>query len=93
MSESGFIESDHIKDGNAVNANNRVLNKIDDANCLIADNLQVGGSAGNNVDIYVMIWIWDDGTNQDFIQGNELVYTGTVTFVTASGNEIKATFD
>ena len=93
MLEDSFDEDKYIKSGNAINAEGRLLNKTDDYDCLFVENEQLGGGNDTQVDFYLMIWIWDDGTNQDFIQGNELVYTGTVTFVTAQGNEIKATFD
>ena len=69
------------------------LNRVDDYNALFVSNEQIGGDVGNSVDFYVMIWIWDDGTNQDFVQGQQIVYTGMATFISAYGNEIKASFD
>ncbi len=90
MSDEEFDEDEYIKTGNAVNAENRLLNKVDDYNSLFVENQKVNNTG---TDFYVMMWIWDDNKNQDFIQGSELVYTGTVVFNTADGNQIKATFD
>ena len=40
-----------------------------------------------------MIWVYDNGEPQDYLQGMQMAYTGKVTFQTAEGNEISATFD
>lgn len=74
---------------------NETLNHNDDANCLFIVNDKIGGE--NEEDLvntyYVMVWLHDTGTNQNAIQGMELAYTGDVTFLTAEGNEISASFD
>ena len=90
MLDSNFDEDLYIKTGKSVNSENRLLNKVDDYNSLLVENQKINNTV---TDIYVMMWIWDDDSDQNFIQGQELVYTGTVTFNTASGNQIKATFD
>ena len=90
MLDNNFDEDLYIKSGKAVNAENRLLNKVDDYSALLVENEKIDE---NGTDIYVMMWIWDDDSDQNFIQGRELVYTGTVTFNTADGNQIKATFD
>ena len=40
-----------------------------------------------------MVWVFDNGQPQNDLQGMQLAYRGTVTFLTAEGNEISATFD
>ena len=90
MLDNDFDEDEYIKSGKAVNAENRLLNKVDDYSALLVENEKIDE---NGTDIYVMMWIWDDDSDQNFIQGHELVYTGAVTFNTADGNQIKATFD
>ncbi len=72
-----------------------VLNHEKDKNCLFVINDKIGGSGNDDlINIYyVMVWLHDTGLNQDSIQGMELAYSGTVTFTTAEGNEISATFD
>lgn len=71
------------------------LNHEEDVNCLFIINDKIGGvTEGDLINIYyAMVWLHDTGTNQDSIQGMQLAYRGTVTFVTAEGNEISATFD
>ena len=64
-----------------------------DFNCLIVKNQQIGGNIGTERVFYAMIWVYDNGTAQDYLQGMQLAYRGTVVFVTAQGNEISATFD
>lgn len=68
-------------------------NQKDDYDCLVVKNEKIGGDVGKELDIYIMVWLYDNGENQNYMQGLELVYTGEVSFVTAYGNEIKATFD
>lgn len=68
------------------------LNHEQDANCLFIVNDQIGGKELVK-DYYVMVWLHDTGENQNHIQGMQLAYTGSVTFITAEGNEIMATFD
>ena len=87
-----------IKTGSR-NGNEGGFNHKDDYDCLFVSNEQIGGADKNGLevatsrDFYVMIWIYDDGTSQDYMQGMEHVFNGEATFVTAEGNEIKATFD
>lgn len=93
MADISFNLDDNIKSGKIGSDDLNSLNRNDDYNALFVSNEQIGGDAGNSVDFYVMIWIWDDGTNQDFVQGQQIVYTGMATFISAYGNEIKASFD
>ncbi len=93
MLDVNFDMDEHIKSGQIGSLDTNSLNRTDDYNCLFASDEMIGGTAGDSVDLYLMIWIWDDGTNQDFIQGAQIVYTGTATFISSQGNEIKATFD
>ena len=90
----GFNENDVIKDGQFSNEQSSVenMNHTDNYNCLLAENEEVGGS-NDSIDIYVMVWVYDNGLNQDYMQGLSLAYTGLAVFNTAQGNEIKATFD
>lgn len=90
---STFVESDYIKTGKRVSDSELPLNRIDDAECLFVSDEQIGGDMGQQKIFYVMIWVFDNGEAQDYLQGMELAYNGRVTFVTAQGNEIKATFD
>ena len=88
-----FNESAVIKTGVRGSEITLPYNYEDDYDCIFVENEQIGGEAGNEISVYVMIWLFDNGENQNFMQGMELVYTGEATFVTAHGNEIKATFD
>lgn len=88
-----FDEAAVIKTGVRGSEITNPYNYNDDYNCLFVENEQIGGDVGNEVSVYVMIWLYDNNENQNFMQGMELVYTGEVAFVTAYGNEIKATFD
>ena len=92
FSDPEFNEPEFIKTGVRVSPEESSPNRDDDYNCLFVQDESIGGTSGSSKEIYVMIWVYDDGTNQDFMQGMELAYTGTVTFITAQGNEIKATF-
>lgn len=91
--DESFNEREVIKTGKRGSDPTRSLNHAEDYDCLLVENGQIGGDIGKEVSFYVMIWIYDDGTAQNFMQGMELVYTGEVTFITAEGNEIKASFD
>ena len=91
--DESFNEREVIKTGKRGSDPTKSLNHADDYDCILVENEQIGGEVGNEAIFYVMIWIYDNGTNQDFMQGMELVYTGEVTFITAEGNEIKASFD
>lgn len=68
-------------------------NRENDVGCFLFSNQQIGGSYGRTRVFYMMIWVYDNGLAQDVLQGMELAYRGSVTFVTAQGNEISATFD
>ena len=83
-----------IKDGQFQN-NGSVyenMNSEDDYNCLLAENEPIGGD-NKTIDIYVMIWVYDNGENQDNLMGMEFAYTGMAVVNTDHGSEIKATFD
>lgn len=69
------------------------FNHEDDYDCWLIDNQQIGGDYGTERVFYIMIWVFDNGQAQDYLQGMELAYTGRVVLMTAQGNEISATFD
>ena len=85
--EERFIRSGK-RGSDPVNA----LNHKDDADCLLIENKQIGGAEGRTLEFYVMIWVYDNGEAQDYLQGMQQAYNGEVVFVTAEGNEISATF-
>ena len=58
-----------------------------------SDYIKTGVDVGRVKNFYVMVWVYDNGEAQDYLQGMELAYQGVVNFVTAEGNEISATFD
>lgn len=88
-----FDESEYIKTGKRGSDLETPLNHKDDYDCLLIRNQKIGGDIGRRREFYVMIWVYDNGTAQDYLQGMELAYRGEVNFVTAEGNEISATFD
>lgn len=99
FSKSDFDEKKYIKTGlrqqkDDVDSDTDSIdfNRDDDYDCLLVSNEKVGGETGKEVNYYVMIWVYDNGMEQNELQGMELAYTGSVTFQTAQGNEIKATF-
>lgn len=93
FSSDSFNESDFIKTGKRVTGIESSLNNTDDADCLLISNEKIGGDVGRNKVFYLMLWVYDNGKAQDYLQGMELAYRGEVTFMTAEGNEISATFD
>lgn len=88
-----FEESRYIKTGQRLSDTDTPLNHSEDYDCLLIENEKIGGDIGRRREFYVMIWVYDNGEAQDYLQGMELAYRGEVTFVTAEGNEISATFD
>ena len=88
-----FIEDEYIKNGIRVSLPETALNHAEDSGCLLVKNEKLGGDATRQRIFYMMIWVYDNGLAQDYLQGMQLAYTGEVTFVTAEGNEITATFD
>lgn len=88
-----FDVDEHIKTGIRVSDIETSLNHTDDYGCLLIKNEKVGGDLGRQRIFYMMIWVYDNGQAQDYLQGLQLAYSGSVTFVTAEGNEITATFD
>lgn len=90
---STFDESRFIKTGKRGSDLETPLNHAQDYNCLLIENEKIGGDVGRQRVFYAMIWVYDNGQAQDYLQGMELAYRGEVTFVTAEGNEISATFD
>lgn len=90
---SDFKESDYIKTGVRVTDIDSSPKKTEDFDCLVVDNEKIGGDVGRVKNFYVMVWVYDNGEAQDYLQGMELAYQGVVNFVTAEGNEISATFD
>ena len=83
-----------VKNG-VKNSSDELFDIEEDVNCMIVQNDKFGGDSVDDFTnvYYVMVWLRDTGINQDSIQGLEYAYKGTVTFVTADGNEISATFD
>lgn len=88
-----FDEDRYIKTGKRGSDPEIPLNHEDDYGCLLIENQRIGGDLGRTREFYVMIWVYDNGTAQDYLQGLQLAYSGEVVFVTAQGNEISATFD
>ena len=88
-----FDESNFIKTGVRVTDSNTSPKKTEDYNSLIVSNEKIGGDVGRTREFYIMVWVYDNGEAQDYLQGMQLAYQGSVTFITAEGNEISATFD
>lgn len=88
-----FNEAEYIKTGVRGSTEEFSLNHEDDYQCLFIQNEKIGGDVGKTREFYMMIWVYDNGQEQNYLQGMQLAYTGTVTFQTAQGNEISATFD
>ena len=93
MEDESFIMEDNIKDGIRKSIDPIPLNHTDDYSCLLVENEKIGGEVGREKVFYAMIWVYDNGTSQDYLQGMELAYRGEVFFTTAEGNQISATFD
>ncbi len=93
MLDSSFDMEKYIKNGAMVSSDEFLLNRDDDYSSLFVSNVVLGGEQNKVVELYFMIWIYDDGNNQDFAQGNQAVYTGNATFISSSGSKIKASFD
>lgn len=93
MLEEDFVEDDVIKTGVRVSVEPEILNHTDDYGCLLIEDEQIGGEVGRQRVFYMMIWVYDNGTAQDYLQGMQLAYRGEVVFMTAEGNQISATFD
>ena len=92
--EPGFIESKYISTGVRGSDESVSLNRTEDSGCLFIRNQKIGGEEVNRIrEFYVMIWVYDNGEPQDYLQGMQMAYTGKVTFQTAEGNEITATFE
>ena len=94
LNDTMFDVDNVIKNGLLTNSSQVVenMNNTDNYNCLLTHNEKIGGD-NKSVDIYFMIWVYDNGQDQNDIQGMELAYNGLAVFNTAQGNEIKATFD
>ncbi len=88
-----FDEEKFIKTGHRFSDVDTALNHTDDYGCLLVENEKIGGDLGRQKVFYMMIWVYDNGEAQNYLQGMQLAYKGEVTFVTAEGNEISATFD
>ena len=88
-----FDETRFIKTGKRGSDLETPLNHAQDYDCLLIENEKIGGDIGRQRVFYTMIWVYDNGEAQDYLQGMQLAYQGEVTFVTAEGNEISATFD
>lgn len=88
-----FDEDQFIKNGIRVSDVSLPLNRTEDSGCLLIQDEKIGGDLGKQRVFYMMIWVYDNGQAQDYLQGMELAYKGEVTFVTAEGNEITASFD
>lgn len=94
MASPDFVEEDFIKTGVRTSVEPMPLNNTDDAACLIFKNQQIGGEVyGRTRKFYMMVWVYDNGQDQNILQGLQLAYSGDVVFNTAEGNEISATFD
>ena len=90
--QNNSLDDQGIKTG-ARDSDEETLNRDDDVNCFLIKNQKLGGDAGRERVFYMMIWVYDNDSAQNQLQGMELAYNGSVTFVTAQGNEISASFD
>ena len=88
-----FDESTVIKTGKRVTEYGTSPNRTDDYHCWLISDEKLGGDVGRVREFYIMIWVYDNGMAQDYLQGMQLAYKGSITFLTAEGNEISATFD
>lgn len=88
-----FVENQFIKTGVRGSDKDTLPKRKDDYDCLLVSDEKIGGDSGRTRVFYMMIWVYDNGEAQDYLQGMQLAYQGSVTFVTAEGNEISATFD
>ena len=94
MQSEEFVEEDNIKTGFRNSVDPTPLNHNDDYGCLLVKNEQIGGEeVGRQRIFYMMMWVYDNGEAQDYLQGMQQAYRGEVVFVTAEGNQISATFD
>ena len=93
FTKGDFDESNYIKTGVRVTDKETSPKRTEDYNCLVISDEKIGGDVGRTKDFYIMVWVYDNGEAQDYLQGMQLAYKGEVTFVTAEGNEISATFD
>ena len=93
FTKEDFDESNYIKTGVRVTDKETSPKRTEDQDCLVISNEKIGGDVGRTRDFYIMVWVYDNGEAQDYLQGMQLAYQGEVTFVTAEGNEISATFD
>lgn len=91
--DSSFNQDNYIKSGVRKSEENSSPNRNTDFDSLVVSNEKIGGDIGRTKVFYVMIWVYDNGEAQDYLQGMQLAYQGSVVFVTADGNEISATFD
>ena len=87
------VDDQGIKSGACERSESGSYNHEDSFNCFIVSNQKIGGEIGRSKTFYVMMWVYDTGTPQNNLQGMQIAYRGVVTFVTAQGNEISATFD
>lgn len=85
-------ENKYVKTG-ACEHDENAINRDEDYDCLLVENKGIGGTFGKKQIFYAMIWVYDDGKDQNFMQGMEQAYNGRVTFVSSQGNEISASFD
>lgn len=88
-----FVVDEYIKTGKRVTESSASPNRTDDYYCWLVGDEQIGGEFGRIREFYIMVWVYDNGLAQDYLQGMQLAYKGEVTFITAEGNEISATFD
>lgn len=93
FTKEDFDESNYIKTGVRVTDKETSPKRKEDYNCLVVSNEKIGGDVGRTREFYIMVWVYDNGEAQDYLQGMQLAYQGEVTFITAEGNEISATFD
>lgn len=93
FTKEDFNESNYIKTGVRVTDKETSPKRTEDYNCLVISDEKIGGDVGRTREFYIMVWVYDNGEAQDYLQGMQLAYQGEVTFITAEGNEISATFD
>ena len=82
-----------IRDGSCEKSDSFSYQRDTSSDCLFVTNQQIGGNAGMERVFYAMVWVYDNGEEQNDIMGLYTAYQGSVVFVSSLGNEISASFD
>ncbi len=79
-----------LSDIGTVNNNTNAINYFESSGSNVTLFLENGSVSVNTVDVYLVIWISDPGSNQ--INDQNKSYTGQLSFVSAAGNTLTSTF-